>query len=162
MCEVSEKIDYMLLSSVSISNTNIPAKIILAYSAQTGSGKTAAFLLPVMERILQRGGGKVQLKSRKQQTPSATRGLVLTPTRELAAQCLGMMTAMAKFTDLRAVLIVGGAKNVNAQAAELRTRPDVIVATPGRLLDHLTNSTGMDLDDLEFLILDEADRLLDL
>lgn len=133
-------------------------------SAQTGSGKTAAFLLPIMERILQRGGGKVQLqsKSKKSSAISATRGLILTPTRELAAQCLGMMTAMAKFTSLRAALVVGGAKNVNAQAAELRTRPDVIVATPGRLIDHLTNSSGVDLDDLEFLILDEADRLLDL
>jgi ATP-dependent RNA helicase DDX27 len=103
----------------------------------------------------------MQMK-KKSSTPSATRALILTPTRELAAQCLGMMTAMAKFTSLRAVLVVGGAKNVNAQAAELRTRPDVIVATPGRLIDHLTNSSGVDLDDLEFLILDEADRLLDL
>lgn len=131
-------------------------------SAQTGSGKTAAFLLPIMERILQRGGGKIRLstqKSQKQNQLAATRGLVLTPTRELAAQCLGMMNAMAKFTDLRASLIVGGARNINAQAAELRTRPDVIVATPGRLIDHLTNSSGVDLDDLEFLILDEADRL---
>mmetsp|Transcript_18717 Transcript_18717/g.27731 ORF Transcript_18717/g.27731 Transcript_18717/m.27731 type:complete len:821 (+) Transcript_18717:1941-4403(+) len=135
-------------------------------SAQTGSGKTAAFLLPIMERILQRGGGKIRLstqKSQKQQKQiAATRGLIMTPTRELAAQCLGMMSAMAKFTDLRAALIVGGAKNINAQAAELRTRPDVIVATPGRLIDHLTNSSGVDLDDLEFLVLDEADRLLDL
>jgi ATP-dependent RNA helicase DDX27 len=104
----------------------------------------------------------MQLTSKKSPTISATRGLILTPTRELAAQCLGMMTAMAKFTSLRAALVVGGAKNVNAQAAELRTRPDVIVATPGRLIDHLTNSSGVDLDDLEFLILDEADRLLDL
>jgi ATP-dependent RNA helicase DDX27 len=115
-----------------------------------------------MERILQRGGGKIRLstqKSQKQNQLAATRGLVLTPTRELAAQCLGMMNAMAKFTDLRASLIVGGARNINAQAAELRTRPDVIVATPGRLIDHLTNSSGVDLDDLEFLILDEADRL---
>jgi len=135
-------------------------------SAQTGSGKTAAFLLPIMERILQRGGGKVSMKSQRRgraaHNPTATRGLILTPTRELAAQCIGMMAAMAKFTDMRATLIVGGAKNVNGQAAELRTRPDIVVATPGRLLDHVTNSQGVDLDDLEFLILDEADRLLDL
>lgn len=129
-------------------------------SAQTGSGKTAAFLLPIMERILQRGGGKIHLSTQKSQKQiAATRALIMTPTRELAAQCLGMMSAMAKFTDLRAALIVGGAKNINAQAAELRTRPDVIVATPGRLIDHLTNSSGVDLDDLEFLVLDEADRL---
>mmetsp|Transcript_27393 Transcript_27393/g.57678 ORF Transcript_27393/g.57678 Transcript_27393/m.57678 type:complete len:962 (-) Transcript_27393:1336-4221(-) len=135
-------------------------------SAVTGSGKTAAFLLPVMERILQRGGGRSNLggtnAKKKANSLAATRALVLTPTRELAAQCVSMMTAMSKFTDLRAALIVGGAKNVMAQAAELRTRPDVVVGTPGRLLDHITNSQGVDFDDLEFLILDEADRLLDL
>eukprot|EP00577_Skeletonema_sp_RCC1716_P032684 CAMPEP_0113418240 /NCGR_PEP_ID=MMETSP0013_2-20120614/26101_1 /TAXON_ID=2843 ORGANISM="Skeletonema costatum, Strain 1716" /NCGR_SAMPLE_ID=MMETSP0013_2 /ASSEMBLY_ACC=CAM_ASM_000158 /LENGTH=934 /DNA_ID=CAMNT_0000305463 /DNA_START=26 /DNA_END=2830 /DNA_ORIENTATION=+ /assembly_acc=CAM_ASM_000158 len=135
-------------------------------SAVTGSGKTAAFLLPVMERILQRGGGRTTFgganAKKKLSSLAATRALILTPTRELAAQCVSMMTAMAKFTDLRAALIVGGAKNVMSQATELRSRPDVVVATPGRLLDHITNSQGVDFDDLEFLILDEADRLLDL
>ena len=90
-------------------------------SAQTGSGKTAAFLLPIMERILQRGGGKIQMKSSGGRANAASmaaiKGLILTPTRELAAQCLGMMTAMAKFTGLRALLIVGGAKNVKAQVS---------------------------------------------
>lgn len=86
-------------------------------SAQTGSGKTAAFLLPVMERILQRGGGRVTMKSGSGGT--AIKGLILTPTRELAAQCLGMMTAMAKYTGLRALLIVGGAKNVKAQVSHI-------------------------------------------
>lgn len=132
--------------------------LLLDYSAQTGSGKTAAFLLPIMERIIQRGGGNTKNKKHL----AATRALILTPTRELAAQCLGMMNAIGKFTDLRAALIVGGSKNINSQAAELRTRPDVVVATPGRLIDHLVNSSGVDLDDLEFLVLDEADRLLDL
>mmetsp|Transcript_21764 Transcript_21764/g.52623 ORF Transcript_21764/g.52623 Transcript_21764/m.52623 type:complete len:941 (+) Transcript_21764:72-2894(+) len=134
-------------------------------SAVTGSGKTAAFLLPVMERILQRGGGRAAMETsagKKRGSLAATRALILAPTRELAAQCVSMMSAMAKFTDLRAALIVGGAKNVMSQAAELRTRPDVVVATPGRLLDHITNSQGVDMDDVEFLILDEADRLLDL
>ena len=88
-------------------------------SAVTGSGKTAAFLLPVMERILQRGGGRTTMgglnAKRKASALAATRALVLTPTRELAAQCVSMMTAMAKFTDLRAALIVGGAKNVMSQ-----------------------------------------------
>ena len=118
-------------------------------SAVTGSGKTAAFLLPILERIFQRKVG-------------GTKALILAPTRELAAQCIAMMSTIAQFTKIRACLIVGGAKNVNAQAAELRTRPDIIVATPGRLLDHVTNSNGVTLDDVEFLILDEADRLLDL
>mmetsp|Transcript_7461 Transcript_7461/g.15574 ORF Transcript_7461/g.15574 Transcript_7461/m.15574 type:complete len:937 (-) Transcript_7461:66-2876(-) len=136
-------------------------------SAFTGSGKTAAFLLPIMERILQRGGGRAAAAGKKKgrdfsEASASTRALILTPTRELAAQCVSMMAAMSKFTSLRAALVVGGAKNVAAQAAELRTRPDAIVATPGRILDHVTNSPGVDLDDLEFLVLDEADRLLDL
>ena len=88
-------------------------------SAVTGSGKTAAFLLPVMERILQRGGGRTSFgganAKKKLSSLAATRALVLTPTRELAAQCVSMMTATAKFTDLRAALIVGGAKNVMSQ-----------------------------------------------
>lgn len=72
-----------------------------------------------MERILQRGGGRTTMggmnAKKKQSSLAATRALVLAPTRELAAQCVSMMTAMAKFTDLRAALIVGGAKNVNSQ-----------------------------------------------
>lgn len=88
-------------------------------SAVTGSGKTAAFLLPVMERILQRGGGRTTFgganAKKKLSSLAATRALILAPTRELAAQCVSMMTAMAKFTDLRAALIVGGAKNVMSQ-----------------------------------------------
>ena len=118
-------------------------------SAVTGSGKTAAFLLPILERLLHRYLGR-------------TKAMVLTPTRELAAQCVGMLTTFAKLTKIRATLIVGGTKNVSAQAAELRTRPEIIVATPGRLLDHVTNSAGVSLGDVEFLVLDEADRLLDL
>ncbi|KAL3761910.1 hypothetical protein ACHAW5_006139 [Stephanodiscus triporus] len=154
-----------------------------AYAPTLLSLATAAFLLPIMERILQRGGGRATSSVRPiagGRTSSATRALILAPTRELAAQCVSMMTAMAKFTDLRAALIVGGAKNVMSQrdstgaddddacrsnihaAAELRTRPDVVVATPGRLLDHIANSQGVDMDDVEFLVLDEADRLLDL
>jgi len=120
----------------------------LCASAVTGSGKTAAFLLPVLERLLHR--------------TSQAQALILTPTRELAAQCLGMLTTLAAHTKLTAVLIVGGTKNGKAQAAELRTRPAVIVATPGRLLDHVTNTPGVTLQDVEFLVLDEADRLLDL
>jgi ATP-dependent RNA helicase DDX27 len=89
-------------------------------SAVTGSGKTAAFLLPVMERILQRGGGRSTMglnAKKKASALAATRCLILTPTRELAAQCVSMMTAIAKFTDLRCSLIVGGAKNVLSQVS---------------------------------------------
>ena len=89
------------------------------FIVQFSGGKTAAFLLPIMERILQRGGGRATLggpnATRKQNSLAATRALVLAPTRELAAQCVSMMMAMAKFTELRAALIVGGAKNVMSQ-----------------------------------------------
>jgi ATP-dependent RNA helicase DDX27 len=119
-------------------------------SAVTGSGKTAAFLLPILERLLHRHGGR-------------TKCIILTPTRELAAQCVGMLESLAQFTkNIRASLIVGGSKDVNSQAAELRTRPEIVVATPGRLLDHVTNTPGFSLESVEFLVLDEADRLLDL
>jgi ATP-dependent RNA helicase DDX27 len=118
-------------------------------SAQTGSGKTAAFLLPVLERTHQRSSGGIKC-------------IILTPTRELAAQCLGMIVTLAQFSKIRASLIVGGAKNVQAQASELRTSPDIVVATPGRLLDHITNSAGVTLETVEFLVLDECDRLLQL
>jgi len=117
-------------------------------SAVTGSGKTAAFLLPVLEGLL---GYSNQ-----------TRALILTPTRELAAQCYGMLTTIAQFTKIRAVLVTGGTKNVQQQAAALRTRPDIVVATPGRLLDHVTNTASFSLHAIDYLILDEADRLLDL
>jgi len=118
-------------------------------SAVTGSGKTAAFLLPILERLLYR-------------SPGRTNALILTPTRELAAQCFGMISTLSQFTKIASVLVVGGSKNMNAQISELRTRPQVIVATPGRLLDHVTNSAGVTLEDVEYLVLDEADRLLDL
>jgi ATP-dependent RNA helicase DDX27 len=118
-------------------------------SAVTGSGKTAAFLLPILERLLYRSPGRIK-------------ALILTPTRELAAQCIGMMSTLSQFTQLQSTLIVGGSKNSKSQQAELRARPQVVVATPGRLLDHITNSAGVSLEDVEFLVLDEADRLLDL
>jgi len=125
------------------------AKRDICASAVTGSGKTAAFLLPILERLLYRSHGR-------------TNALILTPTRELAAQCMGMISTLSQFTKITSVLIVGGSKNMNAQISELRTRPQIIVATPGRLLDHVTNSAGVSLEDVEFLVLDEADRLLDL
>lgn len=118
-------------------------------SAVTGSGKSAAFLLPILERLLHRPSNSIK-------------ALILTPTRELAAQCLAMMATLAQFTKLRASLIVGGSKNLNAQAAELKSRPDLVVATPGRILDHVMNTPGVTLVDVSLLVLDEADRLLDL
>ena len=122
----------------------------LCCSAVTGSGKTAAFLLPVLERLLYRPKRIL-----------ASRVLIITPTRELATQCHSMMQALGEFTDIRAALVVGGL-SVNVQETELRTRPDVVVCTPGRMIDHARNSRAVHLEDVEILILDEADRLLEM
>eukprot|EP00898_Chlorokybus_atmophyticus_P008103 jgi/Chlat1/8294/Chrsp78S07738 len=119
-------------------------------SAITGGGKTAAFALPMLERLLYR----------PKRVP-AVRAVVLTPTRELAVQVHGMIQKLAQFTDVRACLIVGGL-SVKAQEAALRTQPDIVVATPGRMIDHLHNTASVGLEDLAILILDEADRLLEM
>ncbi|KAI3922627.1 hypothetical protein MKX01_006316 [Papaver californicum] len=119
-------------------------------SAITGSGKTAAFTLPVLERLLFRP-----------KRIHAIRVLVLTPTRELAVQVHSMIEKLAQFTDIRCCLVVGGL-STKVQEAALRSMPDIVVATPGRMIDHLRNSMSVGLEDLAVLILDEADRLLEL
>ncbi|XP_015954163.2 LOW QUALITY PROTEIN: DEAD-box ATP-dependent RNA helicase 28 [Arachis duranensis] len=119
-------------------------------SAITGSGKTAAFALPTLERLLFRP-----------KRMHAIRVLILTPTRELAVQVHSMIEKLAQFTDIRCCLVVGGL-STKVQEAALRSMPDIVVATPGRMIDHLRNSMSVDLDDLAVLILDEADRLLEL
>uniref|UniRef100_K3X2S7 RNA helicase n=1 Tax=Globisporangium ultimum (strain ATCC 200006 / CBS 805.95 / DAOM BR144) TaxID=431595 RepID=K3X2S7_GLOUD len=119
-------------------------------SAQTGSGKTAAFLLPILERL--------QFRSRRVQS---TRVLIICPVRELATQCQSMLEQLSRFTDITCALAVGGLP-LKAQEVELRNRPDVVICTPGRMIDHLRNSKSIHMDDLEILVLDEADRLLEL
>nr|POF22998.1 dead-box atp-dependent rna helicase 28 [Quercus suber] len=91
----------------------------------------------------------------------AIRVLILTPTRELAVQVHSMIEKLAQFTDIRCCLVVGGL-STKVQEAALRSMPDIVVATPGRMIDHLRNSMSVDLEDLAVLILDEADRLLEL
>src|SRR5438034_745125 len=115
-------------------------------SAQTGTGKTAAFALPFLSQLGVRG--------------VATRVLVLEPTRELAAQVETAIRDFARFTDLRVAVVYGGV-GYGRQNEALRTGVDVIVATPGRLLDHLRQGSCK-LDQVEFLVLDEADRMLDM
>merc|ERR1740117_369408 len=112
-------------------------------NAVTGSGKTAAFLLPVLERLLYRA-----------KRVTVTRVLVLTPTRELAAQIHEQGTKLAKYTDIRLCMIVGGL-SLQTQEVELRSRPDIVVATPGRMIDHLRNTASVHMEDLDVLILDE-------
>jgi ATP-dependent RNA helicase DDX27 len=119
-------------------------------SAVTGSGKTAAFILPVLERLVYR--------SRR---VAGTRVLVVTPTRELAVQIHTMASSLGRHTDVRVGMAVGGL-SLQMQETALRLRPDIVVATPGRIIDLVRNSNSISLEDLEVLILDEADRLLDL
>ncbi|PKA66451.1 DEAD-box ATP-dependent RNA helicase 28 [Apostasia shenzhenica] len=119
-------------------------------SALTGSGKTAAFALPVLERLLFRP-----------KRIHAIRVLILTPSRELAVQVHSMIERLSQFTDIRCCLIVGGLSS-KVQEATLRSMPEIVVATPGRIIDHLRNSQSVGLEDLAVLILDEADRLLEL
>jgi ATP-dependent RNA helicase RhlE len=115
--------------------------------AMTGSGKTGAFLLPILHRLRSRPRG-------------TTRVLVLTPTRELAAQINEHLTAFAAHTDLSGAAIYGGVAMAPQEAA-FRAGADVLIATPGRLLDHLEQPYAR-LDGLEYLVLDEADRMLDM
>ena len=100
----------------------------IAGSAVTGSGKTAAFALPLLERLLLLGGGGGGGKASRGRLP-ATYVLILEPTRELAAQVHSMVCSLAQFTDVRAAL-AGGGLSLQAQASDLRTKPDVVVATP--------------------------------
>lgn len=116
--------------------------------AQTGSGKTLAFLLPILERLQYRAKGV-----------AATRVLILLPTRELAVQCYNVCVRLSKFSDVAVALAAGGLP-LKAQEAELRRQPDIVVATPGRLIDHLTNTPHFTLEAVDILVLDEADRML--
>ncbi|MBY0280076.1 DEAD/DEAH box helicase, partial [Candidatus Binatia bacterium] len=117
-------------------------------SAPTGTGKTAAFLLPLLQRLQQ---GKPRRNAR---------ALVLTPTRELAGQVEEQLRRLAGRSGLRGAIIVGGVA-MGPQVRALRTGVDVLVATPGRLLDHLQQGNAR-LGDVEILVLDEADRMLDM
>ena len=113
----------------------------------TGSGKTAAFLLPILHQLIGKPRGK-------------TRALVVTPTRELAAQILTALDAMAVHTPITAAAIYGGV-GMAPQEHAMRAGVDVLIATPGRLLDHLS-APYANLKNIEFLVLDEADRMLDM
>ncbi|BES94645.1 ATP-dependent RNA helicase [Nesidiocoris tenuis] len=118
--------------------------------APTGTGKTAAYMLPTLERLIYRPSG----------TSPVTRVLVLVPTRELGVQVYQVTKQLAQFTRIDVGLSVGGL-DLKAQEASLRRCPDVVIATPGRLIDHLKNTPSFSLDNVEVLILDEADRMLD-
>ncbi len=115
--------------------------------AQTGTGKTAAFVIPMIERLAALPKGPPQ-------------ALILAPTRELAMQISGAIEKFGRSHGISATVIVGGS-DMQAQIRGLRQRPDVLVATPGRLLDHMWNGT-VNLAPMKILVLDEADRMLDM
>ena len=127
----------------------LEGKDVLA-SAQTGTGKTAGFTLPILQLLSQ---GQ-QLRQRP------IRALILTPTRELAAQILANINEYSTFLDLKSTVIFGGV-NQNPQVTQLRQGVDILVATPGRLID-LQNQGLISLAKAEILVLDEADRMLDM
>ena len=114
--------------------------------AQTGTGKTAAFTLPIVDRLLE--------------GPRRTRALVLTPTRELCVQVEESVRKYARHAELGAATVYGGVP-IEPQQKKLRAGVDIVVATPGRLIDHLERQNVV-FDDLEVLVLDEADRMLDM
>jgi ATP-dependent RNA helicase RhlE len=116
-------------------------------SAETGSGKSAAFGLPILNKLIDMPRGK-------------TRALILAPTRELAEQIATHLKALAKYTDIRIAAVYGGV-GFGPQATAFKRGSDVVVATPGRLLDHIERGTAK-LNDVTLLVLDEADRMLDM
>ncbi|MEE4639129.1 MAG: DEAD/DEAH box helicase [Wenzhouxiangella sp.] len=120
----------------------------LMASAQTGTGKTAAFTLPLLQKLSDQTG------------PRKLRALILTPTRELAAQIHENLRAYGRHLNLKSLEVFGGV-NINPQMDKLRRGIDVLIATPGRLIDHIERGT-VRLDGIEMLVLDEADRMLDM
>jgi len=123
----------------------------LLAGAQTGTGKTAGFTLPMLELLS---------RHKPHAGKPVVRALILTPTRELAAQVAQSVALYGKFLPFKSMVIFGGVK-INPQIVALRKGVDIVIATPGRLLDHVSQKT-IDLSKVDFLILDEADRMLDM
>jgi ATP-dependent RNA helicase DDX54/DBP10 len=117
--------------------------------ARTGSGKTMAFLIPLVQKLKEHEHGK------------GVRGIVLSPTRELAMQTLRFSRDLAKFTNLRIISIVGG-EGIETQYDSLANQPDVLIATPGRLHHHLSEISTFKLKSVQYIVFDEADRLFEM
>jgi len=136
-----------------IQSASIPIALLgkdIVAGAQTGSGKTAAYMIPIIERLLY-----------KPAKIASTRVIVLTPTRELAIQVCDVGRKIGQYVNnLNFGLAVGGL-NLRQQEQQLKTRPDIVIATPGRLIDHIRNSPSFTIESLEVLVIDEADRMLD-
>ncbi|CAH8510907.1 unnamed protein product [Heterobilharzia americana] len=120
--------------------------------ARTGSGKTLAFLLPILERLA---------KKPTDFNYAITRALVISPTRELAVQIFNVAEKLVKYCPKLRIQLAAGGLDLHSQEASLRLSPDLVIATPGRLIDHLSNAPSFNLQHIEYLVLDEADKLLD-
>ncbi|KOS22386.1 ATP-dependent rRNA helicase RRP3 [Escovopsis weberi] len=148
LCEACEALNYKYPTP--IQEKSIPVALQdrdVIGLAETGSGKTVAFALPILQALLEK--------------PQPLFGLILAPTRELAAQIGQSFEALGALISLRCAVIVGGLDMV-PQAIALGKKPHIIVATPGRLMDHLEKTKGFSLRSLKYLVMDEADRLLDM
>ncbi|WWC71981.1 ATP-dependent rRNA helicase RRP3 [Kwoniella pini CBS 10737] len=148
LCEACKSLGFKKPTDIQIESipSALEGKDIIGL-AQTGSGKTAAFSLPILQSLWE--------------NPQPFFALVMAPTRELAYQIAQQVTALGSGIGVRAATIVGG-MDMMSQSIALSKRPHVIVATPGRLMDHLENTKGFSLKNLKYLVLDEADRLLDM
>lgn len=148
LCEACEALGYKLPTPIQAQS--IPLALQgrdLIGLAETGSGKTAAFVLPILQALMDK--------------PQPLHSLILAPTRELAYQISQAVEALGSLISVRCAVLVGGMDMI-PQSIALGKKPHVIVATPGRLLDHLENTKGFSLRQLKYLVMDEADRLLDL
>ena len=136
-----------------IQGASIPIALLgkdIIAGAVTGSGKTAAFMIPIIERLLY-----------KPTHVPATRVIVLTPTRELAIQISDVGKKIAKYVEGISLGLAVGGLNLKQQEQQLKTRPDIVIATPGRFIDHIRNSASFSVDSVEILVMDEADRMLE-
>ena len=134
-------------------------------NSETGSGKTACFLLPIVQRIiLSRKSSEKKNKNEKNITNNTiqNQALIIVPTRELALQCNEMLSKFLKYIDLNFVFLCGGL-SVENQMKQMKNKiPDIIITTPGRLLDLIYNNKNLSLEHVNILVLDEADKLLEL
>ncbi|ENN72073.1 probable ATP-dependent RNA helicase DDX27 [Dendroctonus ponderosae] len=136
-----------------IQSATIPVALLgrdICGCAATGTGKTAAYMLPTLERLIYR----------PMKNAAITRVLVLVPTRELGVQVYQVTKQLSQYSDIEIGLAVGGL-DLKTQESVLRKKPDIVIATPGRLIDHLKSTPTFGLESIEVLILDEADRMLD-
>jgi len=148
LCEACESLKWTTPSK--IQRESIPVALTgkdVIGLAETGSGKTGAFALPILQKLLE--------------VPQRLFALILTPTRELAFQISEQFEALGSKIGVKCCVIVGGIDMMN-QALMLAKKPHIIIATPGRLVDHLENTKGFNLRSLKFLVMDEADRILNM